>query len=588
MNKKMKNSILAGSFLAVAFLFTSCDDVFEPLPENFLPIESAAENSSYADNLLGNAYSAVPESGGYSFNDPATDDAVSNDASNSWRSIATGSWSSTVNPVSCWNGSRCAIQYCNLFLTIVDDVVWAADEDANRLFHDRELGEAYGLRAIHMYFLLRAHAGKDDAGNLLGVPIVTEPEGDGSDFNVPRNTFKECYDAMMADIDMAMKYLPTEYGSEYFDELRERYPDVSNGNFERVFGTKFKGRVSGRVLNAFRAKASLLAASPAFAESGVTWAEAVEENGKVLDIIGGIDGLDPTGNKWYDDPEIEQYEAGQCPPEVIWRSNLSNSNSLESDNYPPSLYGKGRINPTQNLVDAFPMENGYPITLVDMSGYDSANPYANRDPRLTMYILCNGQKMSSSEIITAADGTTNDALNKMSNSTRTGYYLKKHLNEAVICNPNNSKSMKHYSARLRYTEFFLNYAEAANEAHGPQWKGNRGYSAYDIIKQIRLRAGVGLENGDAYLESIKGDKAKMRELIRNERRLELCFEGFRFYDLRRWKADMNVNAKGIQITGGTYQEFEVEPRSYGSHMIYGPIPNSEVLKFNNLRQNAGW
>lgn len=587
MKKKMKNTILAGTFLTAALLFTACDDVFEPLPENFLPIESAGENSSYADNLLGNAYSSVPESGGYSFDDPATDDAVSNDRDNSWRKIATGSWSSNFNPTSCWDGSRCAIQYCNLFLSIVENVVWAADEEVNKLFHDREIGEAYGLRAIHMYFLLRAHAGKDSEGNLLGIPIVTEPEGEGSNFNLPRNTFRECYDAMLADIAMAMKYLPTEYGSEYFNELRSRYPGVTDGSLERVFGTKFKGRVSGRVLKAFQAKASLLAASPAYAASGVTWEEALEDNGKVLDIIGGINGLDPTGNRWYDDPAIEKYESGQCPPEVIWRSNLANNHALEEDNYPPTLYGKGRINPTQNLVDAFPMANGYPISAGE-SGYDPANPYADRDPRLGMYILYNGEKMASTQIITAADGTTDDALNKMSNSTRTGYYMRKHLNEAVICNPNNIKDMKHYSARLRYTEFFLNYAEAANEANGPMWKGSRGYSAYDIIKQIRLRAGVGLENGDAYLESIKNDQTKMREMIRNERRLELCFEGFRFYDVRRWNADMNVSAKGVRINGGVGQVFDVEPRSYGSHMIYGPIPNSEVLKFNNLRQNAGW
>lgn len=583
----MKKSILTGTCLAAAFLFTGCDDVFEPLPENFLPVEAAGENPSYADNLLGNAYSSLPESTGYSFNEPATDDAVCNDPDNTWRSIATGSWTSSFNPVSCWDGSRCAIQYCNLFFTIAEDVVWAADEDANRLFHDREIGEAYGLRAIHMYFLLQAHGGKDANGDLLGIPIVTSPEGEGSDFNLPRNTFRECYDAMLADIAEALKYLPTEYGSDYFGELRSRYPGVSDGNLERVFGVKFKGRVSGRVLKAFQARAALLAASPAFAESGITWADATEENGKVLDIIGGLDGLDPTGNKWYDDPAIEGYESGECPAEVIWRSNLQNNYDLESTNYPPTLYGKGRINPTQNLVNAFPMANGYPIASNE-SGYDPQNPYADRDPRLSMYILCNGQKMGSAEIITAADGTTDNALNKMSNSTRTGYYLKKHLNQSVICDPNNSKAMKHYSARLRFTEFFLNYAEAANEAYGPEWKGSRGYSAYDIVKQIRLRAGIGLENGDAYLESIKGDKEKMRELIRNERRLELCFEGFRFYDLRRWKADMNETAKGINITGGIYSEFDVETRNYGSHMIYGPIPNSEVLKFNNLRQNAGW
>ena len=83
----------------------------------------------------------------------------------------------------------------------------------------------------------------------------------------------------------------------------------------------------------------------------------------------------------------------------------------------------------------------------------------------------------------------------------------------------------------------------------------------------------------------------MRELIRNERRLELCFEGFRFWDLRRWKADITQTAKGISITGETtknYQPIEVDAREYKDYMYYGPIPYSEILKFNALVQNQGW
>ncbi len=80
----------------------------------------------------------------------------------------------------------------------------------------------------------------------------------------------------------------------------------------------------------------------------------------------------------------------------------------------------------------------------------------------------------------------------------------------------------------------------------------------------------------------------MRELIRNERRIELCFEGFRFYDLRRWKADLNTTAKGIRLVNGEYDTFDVETRNYKDYMIYGPVPYSETLKFSNLQQNAGW
>ena len=82
----------------------------------------------------------------------------------------------------------------------------------------------------------------------------------------------------------------------------------------------------------------------------------------------------------------------------------------------------------------------------------------------------------------------------------------------------------------------------------------------------------------------------MRELIRNERRLELCFEGFRFWDLRRWKEDLNETVWGIDWgkDGSTFTKFEVEKRDYEDYMYYCPIPNSEVLKFSNLAQNRGW
>lgn len=118
------------------------------------------------------------------------------------------------------------------------------------------------------------------------------------------------------------------------------------------------------------------------------------------------------------------------------------------------------------------------------------------------------------------------------------------------------------------------------------------YTAYDVIKAIRHRAGIGVDNDDAYLESIKSDRDKMRELIRNERRIELCFENIRFWDLRRWKAPLNENACGVNITAenGTmkYSRIEVEARNYRDYMYYGPIPYSELLKFGALRQNQGW
>ncbi len=577
---------------AFAACLAGCDDLFEPAIENNLGLEYMYENSQYAEGVLANAYTRIP-CAGYSFNDVGTDDAVSNDANNNWRKIASGMWTASNNPADRWTSCRSAIQYINLFLANADKVKWASDEVIAQMFCDREKAEAYGLRAMYMYYLLEAHAGYTEDGVLMGVPIVTEPEEVGSNFNVPRNTFVECMQALKDDAQKALDGLPWEYGDEAeLQRLAAKYSGADHGKVTRVFGEGFTGRMSGKIVEAFLAKADLLAASPAYSEhSGVNWEAAAASAAKVLNHIGGVSGMDPTGWTWYcNTADIEALSDTQSPAEILWRGERGKSLNLEEDNFPPTLYGNGRINPTQNLVDAFPMLNGYPVSVTE-GKYDPTNPYANRDPRMAAYVLYNGSKAGSGDavITTAADGTSNDALNKVNaKSTRTGYYLRKLLRQDVNLDPNARSEQYHYTPRIRYTEIFLAYAEAANQAYGPQGKGSNSYSAYDVVKALRQRAGIGLDNGDAYLESIKGDKEKMAELIRNERRLELCFEGFRFWDLRRWKSGLTETTKGISISGTSYTPIEVDKRSFSDYMYYGPIPYSEVLKYSELKQNKGW
>jgi hypothetical protein len=293
------------------------------------------------------------------------------------------------------------------------------------------------------------------------------------------------------------------------------------------------------------------------------------------------------GVYWYaskNSGEINGLSAGNNPKEVLWRGNVGDANNLERDNYPPTLYGNGRVNPTQNLVDAFPMANGYPVT-DPASGYDPNNPYQNRDPRLALYVVVNGSKMGPGQsTIYTRIGTSDDGLNAISTSTRTGYYMRKLLREDVNLNPASTNTQRHYVPYIRYTELFLAYAEAANEAWGPDGKGAHTYSARDVIAAIRKRAGIA--QPDNYLASITS-KEDMRKLIHNERRLELCFEGFRFWDLRRWKETLTVPAKGVSIDNNVYTISNIENRQYADYMYYGPLPYNDVLK-QNLIQNQGW
>ena len=583
---------------AAATVLTGCDDLFEPAIENNKALEDGRNDPVFAEGILANAYTRNPYNS-QSFNDVATDDAVTNQTSDSYLLMATGSWTSNNNPMNQWDGCKAAIQYLNMFLSEVDQTTFAEDETVNQLFRNRLKGEAYGLRAMNMFYLIQAHAGWTEDGKLLGVPVINYMEDVNTNFNLARNTLDECIQAISDDVDAALEILPLDYGDVASNaEMPQYYQNmgVEFYDYNRVFGTTFLTRMSGRIAKAFLAKALLLAASPAFSEgSAYTWEDAANENGELLQDIGGLSGFSATGNTWYKNgTEIDELGAGENPLEMLWRNGKNTNNSdLELAQFPPSMLGNGHINPTQNLVDAFPMANGYPITDPN-SGYNDQDPYTNRDPRLALYIVTNGSTVgvqSPTVINTAADNTANnDGLNRENGrSTRTGYYLRKHLREDVTLNASGTHNgQAHYSPRIRYTEIFLNYAEAANEAWGPQGTGSFGFSAYDVIKAIRQRGGVGLDNGDPYLESIKGDQAAMRELIRNERRLELCFEGFRFWDMRRWELPLNEPAMGIRISGGTYTPFEVEKRNYEDYMIYGPIPYSEMLKFDALQQNAGW
>lgn len=594
--------VMKSIFKILAFLplFTSCADLLEPALENNREIDAMYDEPSFAQGVLANAYILLPYTSPYNSpvtNEVATDNAVLNDVSNNWVKLATGSWTSDNDEASQWQNRYHAIQYINTFLERCDDVIWSTDENVRMLFKDRLKGEAYGLRALNMYYLLLAHAGWADDGVLYGVPIKRNSENPDTDFNVKRDTFKDCMDFIFEDCKKAIELLPTDYKAHTDAEIPQDYKDkgINVSVYDRVNGDHMGGRISGRIVEAIQAQAALLAASPAYADaSGVTMEEAANYAATVLRKNSGVDGIDPEGYKWYaNGTEIDKLAAGSNPDEILWRSSIVSNLTKESDNYPPSLYGKGRVNPTQNLVDAFPMANGYPIT--DKKGnYNENDPYDGRDPRLKEYIICNGDTYKESSIITGAYGATNDALNMESGySTRTGYYMKKLLRTDCNPNPTYNTPQKVYSAYIRYTELYLAYAEAANEAWGPKVNGPDGYSAYDVIKAIRKRARI--TTYDPYLDECAADKDKMRELIRNERRIELCFENHRFYDLRRWKVDMSLltePAKGVSIVrAGTelkYDKIEVESRSYKDYMYYGPIPYSETLKYDQLKQNKDW
>ncbi len=579
----MKTNII--KILVFSLVFVSCQDMFEPVNDNHSTYERVLRDPTFAEGLLMTAYSKIPTNG-LSFNETATDDAVTNDKLSSYLRMATGEWSALFNPVNEWDRCNSAVMYLNEFINVIDSVVWKwTDNELNMLYSKRFYGEAYALKGLFRYHLLQTVGGKDAAGNLLGIPLYE----DKSNFNIPRASFEESVKQIYADFDKALGYLTMDdyKNVNTQDELPAGFSGVNITNYNEVFGIRVNQRISGRIVKALKARVALLAASPAFSNNNpALWENAANLSGVVLQSNGGISGLDPNGHRFYDAARVDAItliQSGADQKEIIWRRAIVNSNDREKNNFPPSLFGIATVNPTHNLVESFPMASGLPID-APASGYNPNNPYANRDPRLAMYIVCNGGQLSGKTIRTG-EGAGQDGKDSIATSTRTGYYLKKLLREDVNLNPVSTNTKKHFEVHMRYTELFLIYAEAANEAWGPDGRGAFAFSAREVIAALRKRAGIA--QPDTYLASVSS-KEDMRQLIRNERRIELCFEGFRFWDLRRWKLNLTEPAKGVNIKNNEITVVEVERRLYDNdYMHYGPIPETEITKYNALVQNQG-
>lgn len=280
--------------------------------------------------------------------------------------------------------------------------------------------------------------------------------------------------------------------------------------------------------------------------------------------------------------------------EIVFSTKYNNTVSVEQQNSPLTMGGKGLTNPTQNLADAFGMANGKGINEPG-SGYDEDHPYVGRDPRFYMTFAYDGSEFTVNDktqtIETFEGGKDATATNKT--ATKTGYYLKKLLSPQAVWDGRTNNITRTWIL-MRYAEVLLNYAEAMNEyCESPSQAPND--SIYKVVELIRKRAELSPYKLPAGLT-----KEEMREVIRNERRVELAFEEHRFFDIRRWrllddpqeKADY-LKIEGMQIVKDDndephYSKYTVENRVFDERMYLYPIPKSEILKAPGITQNPGW
>lgn len=564
----MKNIYILFLTLGLIVLTSGCDKFLNLEYDNNLTEDQVLSDPAKAEGILLNAYAELPSF--LNLTDVATDNAVINIKDHDLSKMATGEWKSTNNPISVWAYAYKNIMYINLFLTKVDKVEWSWESAwQNKEFARKLRGEAYGLRAFYEFLLLESHAGKTSDGSYMGFPVITDYLTTESNWEtIKRGTYEECFIQIKDDLDSAISYLPVVYADKPAG-------DPLKTDYDKVYGSRFKNRMNGEAVLFLKAKLYLHAASPAFSGAGVTTYADAADQAAILLKLPGVNGLNKLASS-----RVEFY-LNISDPDILWRRDKANNTSdIEANNFPPSLYGRGQVNPSQNFVDAFPMKTGYPV-LHPSSGFVAATPYLNRDQRLAKYVIYNGSTFKSVIINTVSD--LKDGIGAIETSTRSGYYLKKHLNSTVSLTPGSVQGQVHFITLMRYTEAFLMYAESANMAWGPNGDPRaNGFTARTVIAKIRSTAGI---TPDTYLPLVTTTEA-MDALIRNERRLELAFEGSRFWDIRRWN-DLSAMQ---EIVKGTYDggltSAAIEERKYSDYMIYGPVPDSEVKK--GLDQNIGW
>lgn len=584
-------SVTAGFMSACTFLDplpngSYNDENFELYPELLRGFVDVVYNELLPETYLDNYY--IPMS-------CATDDAIYSSPTAAWRIFSSGSAKMLSNPFDTkWRDNYRAINYLNMFLENDRgyNTRYMVAEDSDLALRNCLQGSAYGLRAWMYFDLLRVFGGKAENGELLGVPILTEPTdpktADAS--TIERATFDECAEQILKDCDSAYKYLPRN---------NRDYPGDPQQSIQITGSARYKS-LDQIAIDGLRAMVYIFWASPAYNpendmsryDKAARYAAAVIKHKlEVESTLTG--GFDPTrGFSWHN----------VNSPEIIWPSEMRQSSNLETSFYPQQFGGLALVAPTQDLVDAFPMANGYPIN-DKRSNYDPTHPYEGRDPRFYATIFYNGAQVrrlnNASEVMytfeCANGGKDAPGSNEVS---ATGYYIKKF----IYRNWNTNDTTKELGYRcihfMNWTKMCLIFAEAANKYVGPTDEGTYGYSARQAIAWLRNRPtnddepGLGTF-GDPYLDECAAEATTFEGLVKNEWRVETCFEGDRYYNLRRWATDVSEINKPIHMAkisnqSGliSYEYPVVETLKYPS--LWAPIPYTEIRKCPKLLQNQGW
>ena len=504
---------------------------------------------SYLPNGFCNISGAMHEAG--------TDDAVHVYGTSAIQRFVDGTWSANHTVDDVWSNYYAGIRAANLYLKEAEGLTfedWKFNDNYEAWM--KNFGyfqyEVRFLRAFYYFELIKRYQ---------NVPLITEVLTPEEANRVKASTFEEIANFIMAECEILKNALPV--------------------NFKDGFMDKESGRITKGAVLALRSRLTLYLASPLYsADDKNKWKRAAAA---AYDIIGQISelgyGLGKYANLFGANNNLEK--------ENILVRPIGESGEFEKANFPMGVQGgKTSTCPTENLVSAYEMTDG---TSFDWNNEKMRkSPYVDRDPRLAMTIAYNGMIWPKKKLEIYEGGANGLPLN---NATVTGYYLKKFVNSDINFESGSTVTKKHHNWILfRYGEVLLNYAEAMVNAFGSPTYSDSDYpmSAWAAVSMLRGREDVHMP---LYPEDLSPEEFMKR--LKNERRVELAFEGHRFWDVRRWK-DLEETAEIYKVEVKKVNgKLEYNKNLYDTHIVadrmyFYPISASEMFKNDNLVQNPNW
>lgn len=537
------------SIIAAALLmgsFSSCSDFLDRYPLEELSDESFWKTEKDAEMAVSNLYNVLPTWD--------VDEAINSDDAVHGIKWAAGNQSKGVYDPSDygWSGEYGYIRQANLVLEKIQEM--DLSEDAYKKLE----GQARFFRAYTYFTLIRSFG---------AVPYIDKPLELTDVENITRTPKDEVYAKVMEDFDIAIANLPVQW-------------DETNS-----------GRITKGAAMAMKARAALYYNN---------WQTAMDEAKKVMDL-GQYELYDKDNTGRY--KELFWEVADGCDEFIlsVQFNAPTRTHYLIGWECFPTL-GWGGLNPTQSLVDAFEDINGAPIA--NSTIYDSTNPFANRDPRLEVNVLHDGETMYGVTIkVAPLSSSGNTGIGQHGDATATGYYQQKWLDPSIDPQSTGLDMGKDWVV-IRYAEVLLTYAEAKNELFPLD------PSAFDAVNQVRRRVGMpDLQNTDPTKPTYCGTQDDLRKRIWNEWRVEFALEGGkRQWDIRRWgiaKDVLNAPFEGLRYTlvddpnapkgdnGKKCILYVGEPLKlagshYEDHNYLLPIPQTEIDLNPKLEQNPGY